>query len=340
MNFQQNVPLSQYSTMRLGGNANYLTEIASVEELKQALAWADQHGLPAIMVGSGSNIVWRDEGYPGLVLINKITGFEVVDDEMGTYLTVGSGENWDSVVQRAVELDLSGIECLSLIPGTAGATPVQNVGAYGQDISQTLVTLTLFDTSSKTMLTMSASDCQFSYRSSIFKNNPGKFMITSITLMLRKDHILPPFYHSLENYLSGHGITDYSPASIRQAVIDIRRSKLPDPSQVANCGSFFANPEIDKSALGLIEENYPGVSNWPSGTDKVKLSAAWLISKAGYADFYDQETGIATWPSQPLVFINKNAASTADLLAFAGKVQAKVKEMFGVDLILEPLLLP
>ncbi len=340
MDFQQNVALNQYSTMGLGGVANYLVEITSKEELQQASSWAKQNNLPAIMIGSGSNIVWSDEGYPGIVLVNRIKGFSIAsEDEIGTYINIGGGEIWDSVVENSTKLGLTGIECLSLIPGTAGATPVQNVGAYGQDISQTLVTLTALDTTTNLMTTIRASDCGFGYRTSIFKTSPGKYLISDITLLLRKGHIMPPFYPALENYLNQHSITDYSPSVIRQAVADIRTHKLPDPTKVANCGSFFANPKVNRSVLDSIHNEYPDVPNWASDNDTFKLSAAWLIDKAGFANYYDQESGMATWPGQPLIFTNKNARSTADLLSFTSKVQSKVKAMFGVDLAWEPRLI-
>ena len=340
MNILQDINLAAYSTMRLGGNAAYLVEVATETELKEAAAWAAQNSLPVLMIGSGSNIVWRDEGYPGLVIVDKISGFEVKEDEFGTYLSVGAGENWDSVVLRSVDLGLTGIECLTLIPGSAGATPIQNVGAYGQEISQTLVTLSAYNFTTGMMETLAAGDCQFSYRNSIFKTNPGKYLITSITLMLRKGSMMPPFYPSLNNYLNEHHVTDCSPASIRQAVMAIRQNKLPDPSKVANCGSFFGNPEVDKDTLSVLQENYPGIPNWPTDSGKAKLSAAWLIDQAGFAHYTDQETGIATWPQQPLVFINQGAKSTAALLSFADKVKSSVLNKFGVELNQEPLLLP
>lgn len=340
-NFRQNISLSEYSTMRLGGNAAYLIEVENEEELKNAALKAKSLSLPIIMIGRGSNIIWRDEGYPGLVIVNRIRGFTLNDDGFGSYVTIGGGEIWDEAVAKTVELGLTGIECLSLIPGTAGATPVQNVGAYGQEIAQTLVTLSAYDLETNQLVTLAGSDCGFSYRNSIFKTSArGRYLITSITLMLSKGDPLPPFYPAVTNYLETHGITNYTPASLRQAVIDIRQAKLPDPDTVANCGSFFYNPVVDSSILSTLEERYPVIPHWDVDNAKVKLSAAWLISQAGFTNYYDQLTGIATWPTQPLVFVNRSAKQTADLLQFVSQVKTKVAQQFGVELIMEPQLLP
>lgn len=342
MELQQNVPLSIYSTMRLGGHAAYLLEITDTQTLIEAVNMAQDHNLPVIVVGNGSNIIWRDEGFPGLVLVNRIQGFETTtQDDEGAYLTIGAGENWDSVVQRTVEMGLSGIECLSLIPGTVGATPVQNVGAYGQDISQVLMTLTAYDSKVKNMVTLTASDCNFGYRKSIFNTTEkGRYFITSITILLSKNKPMPPFYPAVTSYLDGHGIKAYTATSLRQAVVDIRSSKLPDPNVTPNCGSFFGNPIVDRSVYSLLEEDYPNIPHWMTEDGQVKLSAAWLIDQVGFHDFFDEETGMATWSLQPLVFINHSAKSTADLMKFSEKVKSKVRQQFNIDLVQEPLLLP
>ena len=342
MQAQENVHLSQYSTMRLGGSAAYLGIVEDQASMLQAMDNARNYNIPLIMIGGGSNIIWRDEGFPGLVLVNRITGFEVTnEDEIGTYISIGSGENWDSVVERTVNMGLSGIECLSLIPGTAGATPIQNVGAYGQDISQVLVTLTAYDSSNGQMVTLAASDCNFGYRVSRFNTyDKGRFFISSITLLLRKINPMPPFYPALATYLEQHDIKQYTPKTLRDAVIDIRQKKLPDPAIIPNCGSFFANPIVDPTQLETLQEDYSGLPHWTTDNDLIKLSAAWLVSKAGFEDYFDQDTGIATCPTQPLVFINRSAKTTADLMKFADKVKTKVKQQFGVELTQEPLLLP
>lgn len=343
MNILRNISLADYSTMKLGGVANYLTIVEDQRTLIEVIDAAKKHNIKIIMIGNGSNIIWRDEGFPGLVIVNKILGFELSrEDEIGSFITVGSGENWDSVVKRSVAMGLSGIECLSLIPGTAGATPIQNVGAYGQDISQTLATLYAYDSLANKMVTLSASDCELGYRKSRFNTNDiGRFFITSITLCLRKLNPLPPFYPSLASYLEEHQIKEYTPENIRNAVIKIRQQKLPDPLVIPNCGSFFANPIVDKSVLENLQENFPMVPSWSiEGSSSVKLSAAWLLEQVGLNDYFDQETGIATYEFQPLVFINRSAKTTNDLIKFADLVKNKVKQHFNIELIQEPLLLP
>ena len=342
MNIAQNVPLANYSTMRLGGTAAYMTEVTSRLELQEAVAWASDQQLPFIMIGSGSNIIWKDEGFPGLIILNKIMRFEEqIEDADNYYVTVGSGENWDSVVARTVAAGASGIEALSLIPGTAGATPVQNVGAYGQEISQTLVSVEAYDTQARSFISIPNEACQFGYRTSRFKSTDrGRFLVTAITLHLTLKKPTPPFYNALQTYLNEHNITDYTSAVIRSAVIAIRSSKLPDPTAVANNGSFFANPIINEGLFAQIEADHPGCPHWPVGDGMVKIPAAWLIEKAGFKNCHDVETGMGTWPKQPLVLVNEHAKSTAQLIAFRQKIVGKVQELFDITLEQEPELLP
>ena len=342
MNVSQNVSLAAYSGMGLGGLAAYLTEVHSRMEVLEALSWAQSQNVPAIMIGIGSNIVWRDEGFPGLVLVDKIQGYEQYDeDETNVYLTIGSGENWDSVVERSVQTGLTGIEALSLIPGTAGATPIQNVGAYGQEIANVLTTVEAFDTQAKDFVTLPGSDCGFGYRMSRFKTiDRGRFYITGITLHLTKGNPAPPFYGALQTYLEASKITDFTPATIRAAVIAIRTAKLPDPAVIHNNGSFFANPIITDAQFAYISANYESVPHWAVGTGSIKISAAWLIEEAGLKDVHDAETGMATWAKQPLILVNEHAKSTADVLAFKQKVIDAVKTKFNITLEQEPELLP
>ncbi len=328
--------------MGLGGPAAHLVEVTDRTEVREALAWAEARQLPAVMIGGGSNIIWGDAGFPGLVIIDEIPGYEVFEeDESNVYLTLGSGEPWDRVVERSVVAGLTGIEALSLIPGTTGATPIQNVGAYGQEIAQTLATVQAFDKQTGKFVNLAAADCGFSYRNSRFKTGPdrGRFFITSITLGLRKGNPQPPFYASVQDYFAANNITEYTPAALREAVIAIRNSKLPDPAVVRNTGSFFANPIIDESRFFDLHEKFQNMPHWKAGGSKTKLSAAWLIEQAGFKDYHDQETGMATWPKQPLVLVNETAKSTADLLSFKQKITDAVQAKFGITLEQEPELI-
>jgi UDP-N-acetylmuramate dehydrogenase len=338
----RNVSLRAYSTMRLGGKAAYAAGVSNRQELSAAYNWAYEHNLPVLVVGSGSNIVWRQEGFDGLLVINKISGFELQDQPDGSTLAViGAGENWDKVVARCVAAGLSGVEALSLVPGTAGATPVQNVGAYGQEIADTLVSLEAFDTITNEFVTISGEDCAFSYRDSRFKSGDrGRFCITSISLRLQRLMPQPPFYAALQKYLDEHQVTSYTPQTIRDAVIAIRSSKLPDPNQVANNGSFFANPIIDETAYQHLAAKHADMPHWPTADGRVKIPAAWLLEQAGFKDFHDAVTGMGTWPKQPLVLVNEHAKSSDDLLAFKNKIVDTVHDMFGITLQQEPELLP
>lgn len=343
MNIFHNIVLADYSTMHLGGTAAHLAEIHDRGELTAALQWAEQQQLPVIMIGSGSNIYWRDEGFGGLVLVNKCAGYEdFAEDESNHYLTVSAGENWDSVVERSVQAGLTGIEALSLVPGTAGATPVQNVGAYGKEIAQTLVSCEAYDNQAKKFVTIPPSDCAFGYRTSRFKTGPdkGRFFITAITLHLMKGNPEPPFYKALQNYFDEHAIHEFTPGIVRDAVIAIRSAKLPDPALVANNGSFFANPVIDEGAFVQIQANYPDAPHWPQENGQVKLPAAWLLEQAGFKDMHDDETGMATWPTQTLVLVNEHARSEADLEKFKQKILTAVQQKFHITLEQEPELLP
>ena len=333
----ENVSLKNYSTMRLGGNARYLAEITDKTKIAEAIDWAKTRNLRVIMIGIGSNIVWTDAGFDGLVLVNKIPGFEVQKiDENNAYYTVGAGENWDSVVRRIVADGYGGLAELSAIPGTAGATPVQNVGAYGRDISETLISLEAYDNNLQKLVTLRASDCQFGYRSSRFNGkDKGRFYITSVTFHVTKNEPKAPFYASLAEYFKQNNISDITTPVIRDAVIAIRRIKLPDPSVVNNNGSFFKNPLVDKDKLTQLLLDYPEIAHWEN-SDKIKLSAAWLIEQAGFNNVHDEATGMATWEYQPLVLVNEHAKTTADLLAFKQKIVDAVNAKFGVILHQEP----
>ncbi len=328
--------------MAVGGQAAFEATIESRMDLLEALSWAQSKQLPVVMIGSGTNILWRDEGFSGLLLINAVKKFEMYDEDgTNVYLTVGSGEVWDSVVNKSVEAGLTGIEALSLIPGTAGATPVQNVGAYGQEIANVLATVEAFDTQSGDFINLPASDCGFGYRLSRFNTvNKGRFFITGLVLHLTKGNPTPPFYGAVQTYFEAYKISEYTPKTLRDAVISVRTIKLPDPKVIPNNGSFFGNPIITTEQFSYWSANYEALPHWSVGQGSVKLSAAWLIEQAGFKDYHDSETGMATWAKQPLVLVNEHAKNTADVLAFKAKIIAAVKTKFNITLVQEPELLP
>ena len=327
--------------MRLGGAARYFAKAKTKDDLVELNKWAAKKKVQAIVIGDGSNILWSDDGYDGLVIVNQIKGFDVEKvDETTALFTIGAGEDWDKAVQRTVDKGYSGIEQLSLIPGTTGATPVQNVGAYGREIKDVLVSVEAFDTKTQDFVTIDNQDCQFKYRDSRFKSaDRGRFFITSITLRLTTDPPSPPFYFSVKDYLEEHKISQPTAKDIRTAVVSVRTKKLPDPDVVANNGSFFGNPIIAHKQFANLQKDYPEIVSWPVGHEQFKLSAAWLIEHAGFKDFHDSTTGMATWNKQPLVLINESAKSTADALAFRDKIVDAVQAQFGITLQQEPELI-
>jgi UDP-N-acetylmuramate dehydrogenase len=343
MQILENVSLKDYSSMKLGGNARYLIEIDSRETLIGAFDWLKDRKLPYLVIGEGNNIVWKDEGFGGVVLVNKIPGISTKQiNDKSLQITLGAGENWDSVVEKFTNEGYSGIENLSSIPGTCGAAPIQNIGAYGGEIAKVLDSVDAYDTTTNQFVSIPASECDLGYRASRFKyNDKNRFVIVSITITLNKNNPQKPYYDAVEKYLNDHNINiEITPMVFRKAVIEIRKLRLPDPKIIPNNGSFFANPIINKPAFDQLLVKFPEIVNWPSGDGKIKISAGWLIDQIGYKDKFDPETGIATWSQHSLTLVNKSAKSTADLLNFKQQIVSKVKDTFGIDLEQEPELLP
>ena len=343
MQVEQNVSLSNYCTMRLGGTAKSLVKVRSKQELVEAIEFAKSHKLAILALGDGSNTIFTDDGFNGLVIKIEIPGLEVKTLTGGIEITAGAGVSWDSVVEKSVQIGLTGIESLSAIPGTAGAAPVQNIGAYGQEIADTFVELEAYDLTKNEFVTLKKLDCGFSYRSSIFKTTQkGHYIITSITLRLQHGQIKPPLYATLQKYMEEHNLNDLSPPTIRKAVKSWRAIYLPDPKLVANNGSFFGNPIISKAQLEQIKTKKPEITNWPFKwywelpDGKIKIAAGRLAEMAGLKDWQDQETGMATWKNQALVFVNENAKSYKDLENFKQKYLTKIKNDFGISLEQEP----
>jgi len=338
MDLHQNIPLKNYTTMRLGGPALAWTEAHTVQDVATAAAYAKANNLPIFVLGGGSNVVVKDEGFKGLVIHMRIPGFEAVADDLNsTTIKIGAGENWDSVVERTVQAHLTGIEAMSAIPGTAGAAPVQNVGAYGQEIADTLQSLEAYDTMTGQFVTLTPEQCGFSYRHSIFRGEAaGRFIITSITIKLSKSAPQPPFYDALQKYFDEHQITLYTNEIIRKAVIDIRANKLPDPKMLPNAGSFFKNAVVEEWQLNDLRAVDPNIPTYSMGDGTFKVPTGWLIEHTGFKG--KTLHGMHVHEGNALVLINQSATGYADLAAARDEIIGGVRDKFRIQIEQEPLL--
>lgn len=337
MDLHKSIPLKNYTTMRLGGPAKFMTQVSTPAMVAEVIKNAKEANLAWFVLGGGSNVIARDDGFDGVILLNKITGFEVVDQTaVTTTLKIGAGENWDDVVRRTVDMDLSGIEAMSAIPGTAGAAPVQNVGAYGQEIADTLVSLEAYDSHTNTFTSLSADECGFSYRHSIFRGGAwGRYVITSITIRLSKVAPSPPFYAALQTYFDEHGTTLFTPQIVRDAVMAIRFAKLPDPATTPNTGSFFKNAIIDQWQFDELAKTYPDMPHYDMPDKQVKVPTGWLIEQAGYKG--RELHGMKVHDKNALVLINQSATSYADLASARDEIIGAVRDKFRIQIAQEPL---
>jgi UDP-N-acetylmuramate dehydrogenase len=337
MEIHTNIPLKNYTTMRLGGNARFMTEAHTPEEVAEVYRNAKAQNLPIFILGGGSNIIVHDEGFNGIVIRNRIPGFEVIEDSPSTTtIRVGAGENWDEVVKRTVDMNLSGVEAMSAIPGTAGAAPVQNVGAYGQEIADTLISLEAYDSATNSFVVLQNADCGFSYRHSIFRGDAaGRYVVTAITIQLYKAMPQPPFYKAIEDYFAANSITMFTPEIIRDAVIKIRTDKLPDPKVTPNTGSFFKNAIVEDWQLTDLRKEYPDLPTYDMPDGKFKIPTGWLIEQAGLKG--KTLHGMRVHDKNALVLINESASSYQDLAAARDEISGAVRDQFRITIEQEPL---
>jgi UDP-N-acetylmuramate dehydrogenase len=337
MDIHTNIPLKNYTTMKLGGNARFMTEVHTPDDLADVCRNAHSQKLPLFILGGGSNIIVHDEGFNGLVVRNRISGFSVVSNEPGqTLVKVGAGEIWDEIVKKTVDMNLSGIEAMSAIPGTAGAAPVQNVGAYGQEIADTLVSLEAYDIIDDRFVILQNADCGFSYRHSIFRGDAaGRYVITNITLRLYKTAPEPPFYKAIQDYFDANNITLYTPQIIRDAVIEIRKNKLPDPEVVPNTGSFFKNAIVEDWQLADLKKEYPEIPTYDMPDGRFKVPTGWLIEQAGLKG--KTLHGMRIHDKNALVLINESAKSYSDLASARDEIIGAVRDQFRITIEQEPL---
>ena len=337
MDIHTNIPLKNYLTMKIGGPARFMADVTKVEDITTIVQNARQQQLPIYIIGGGSNVIAHDEQYEGIVVRNRIKGFEVLrEDSNSAVLKLGAGEIWDEIVQKTTEVGLTGIEAMSGIPGTCGAAPVQNIGAYGQEIADTLLELEAYDTSTDQVVTLTNDQCQFSYRNSIFREETfGRYIIISITLELYKSLPVPPFYKTLQAYLDEQQTTTYTPQVVREAVLAIRASKLPDPKQKPNAGSFFKNAVIEKWLLDELLEEYPEMPHYPMGDKSFKIPSGWLIEQCKFKGTLLH--GMRVNPDNALVLINESATGYNDLAQARETIRNTVRDTFRITINQEPL---
>ena len=353
------VPLAAFTTLGLGGPARRFAEAATESDLVAQVRSADEQGEPLLVLGGGSNLVIADEGFPGTVVRVATQGIRREAREDSVRLTVAAGEDWDTVVTQVAGDGLAGLECLSGIPGLAGATPIQNVGAYGQEVAQTLVAVRAYDRARQTVTELTHAECGFGYRTSAFKRSTQagavtpRFVVLDVTFELRRSALSAPVRYGELARALGVGEGGRAPlAEVRSAVLALRREKgmVLDPGDpdTRSAGSFFTNPVLDLAGFAALERAVaatcgPGlkVPRYPAGPGHVKVPAAWLIERAGFAKGYPGETG-SDGPrisaKHTLALVNPGGATTLGLLALAREIAGGVHKAFGVDLTAEPVL--
>ena len=326
--------LQNYNTLASPVVADFFVCVKAQDELLDAIKFARERKLPLLVLGGGSNVVLY-ANFPGLVIHVQLRGKEIVrENGSAVYVTAAAGENWSDFVEYCLDEHLWGLENLSLIPGSVGAAPIQNIGAYGVELKDLFSELTAIEIKSGLAVTFTREACRFGYRDSVFKNELlDQFIITSVTFRLSKIPDLKIQYPALADALVGDAVANISPAMVSRVVSDIRRSKLPDPAEIPNVGSFFKNPVISKKQLEAIQQSYPDLVSYPVDTDQVKIAAGWLIDRAGWRGY---EGDACVHKQQALVLTNPHRGTADRVLVLADQIRQSVLEKFGVALEQEP----
>ncbi|MGX5817556.1 UDP-N-acetylmuramate dehydrogenase [Chitinophaga lutea] len=331
MKVSENVSLRPYNTFGIDAAARYFTTFRNQEELQEILLDPRWRSVPRMILGGGSNILLT-QNFDGLVLKNEVKGIEVVaEDDDHVYVQAGAGENWHQFVLHCIGKGLAGLENLSLIPGNVGASPMQNIGAYGVEIKDTFHELEALSIDGKSATLFNAAACAFGYRESVFKRRyRDQFVILNVTYRLSKHPTFHTSYGAITQELEQMGVKDLSIRNISQAVINIRSSKLPNPAEIGNAGSFFKNPEVTREKYEQLKADFPNVVAYPLPNDHYKLAAGWLIEQCGWKGYREGDAGVHV--KQALVLVNYGHAKGNEIYALSTKVLESVQEKFGVQL--------
>lgn len=326
---QENINITPFTTFGVKVISRYFATFSSIEELRKLLAEVKDQQL--LVLGGGSNMLFRKD-YEGITIKNEITGISVIEEnEESVLLKVGAGEVWHNFVLYSIEHNLGGIENLSLIPGSVGASPMQNIGAYGVEIKDVFDSLEAIEIATGELHTFSHQDCQFGYRESVFKKElKGKYIIVSVSYKLSKQPKLNTSYGAINSELAKRGITQPSIKDVSDVVIAIRQSKLPDPKEIGNAGSFFKNPVIPKSHYIALQKTYENIPSYPVSEDTVKVPAGWLIDNAGWKGKTIGEYGVHK--NQALVLVNYGKANGNDIFQLSEDIIADIYKRYQIKL--------
>jgi len=331
---QKNVPLKPFNTFGIDVKAKHFLRLQNAEALQSILNDDQWRSTPKLVLGAGSNVLFTKD-YPGLVIKNELSGIEVIEENKDhIWLQVGAGENWHQFVIHCVENHYSGVENLSLIPGSMGAAPIQNIGAYGVEMRSVFFELEAIELTTGNTVTFNNDDCKFGYRNSIFKNtHKDLYIVCKVTLRLNKQPSLNTSYGIIQQTLNKMDIKTPDIKSISDAVIHIRQTKLPDPNKIPNAGSFFKNPLLTKDVFTKLQSQHPEIPHYPAENHQIKIPAAWLIEQCGWKGKRYKNAGVHD--QQALVLINHNNANGEDLKNLAKEIQQSVLDRFSVSLIPE-----
>ena len=333
MNVKENISLKQYNSFGIDVKARYFSALTSTDELAELVAGSPMaSGRPLLLLlGGGSNILFTKD-FDGLVLKNELKGIELVKEDARYYFVKAyAGENWHQFVSYCIHNNYAGIENLSLIPGNVGASPMQNIGAYGTEIKDVFYSLEAYHLKENRIQVFSLNDCAFGYRDSVFKKQyQGQYIILSVTYLLRKQPVFNISYGAIEQELAKMQVKELSIKAISEAVIRIRSSKLPDPAQTGNAGSFFKNPVITQTKFDQLKQSFPAITGFALKDEKVKLAAGWLIEQCGWKGYRKGDAGC--YEKQALVLVNYGQATGQEILDISNDIIASVLEKFGVVL--------
>ena len=335
MQIQENILIKEYNSFGISVYADLFAKFNSVDELSELLEFNSRTTInkkrSTLILGGGSNILFT-KNFDGLVVKNEIKGIkEIKEDEHHIYVQVGAGENWHQFVLHCIHNGWAGVENLSLIPGNVGASPMQNIGAYGVEVKDVFYSLEAYHIHDKKMVNFTLNDCEFGYRDSVFKRKfKDEFVITDVTYRLNRILEYNISYGAIGQELEKMGVKDLSLQVVSQAVINIRSSKLPDPAVIGNAGSFFKNPEISSSQFAVLRSQFPGIVGYELPHDKVKLAAGWLIEQCNWKGFRRGDAGCHE--KQALVLVNYGNARGSEIFELSEEILKSVKEKFGVGL--------